>query len=64
MSKSCNHERVIVSTPLSPNLPFSPAVAFGPFVFCSGIVYWEHLSADNTGNGESSTGAGKSWHRF
>jgi 2-iminobutanoate/2-iminopropanoate deaminase len=38
MNESCKHHRTILSKPLSPNLPFSPAVSFGPFIFLSGIV--------------------------
>lgn len=46
MSESCKHHRGIVSKPLSPNLPFSPAVTFGPFVFVSGIVGRNHSTGE------------------
>jgi 2-iminobutanoate/2-iminopropanoate deaminase len=46
MSESCKHHRGIVSKPLSSNLPFSPAVTFGPFVFVSGIVGRNHSTGE------------------
>jgi 2-iminobutanoate/2-iminopropanoate deaminase len=46
MNESCKHHRTIVSKPLSPNLPFSPAVSFGPFVFLSGIVGRNHATGE------------------
>jgi 2-iminobutanoate/2-iminopropanoate deaminase len=46
MNESCKHHRTIVSKPLSPNLPFSPAVSFGPFVFISGIVGRDHATGE------------------
>jgi 2-iminobutanoate/2-iminopropanoate deaminase len=46
MSEGCKHQRGIVSKPLSANLPFSPAVTFGPFVFVSGIVGRNHATGE------------------
>jgi 2-iminobutanoate/2-iminopropanoate deaminase len=38
LNKSEDYEREIVSRPIKASLPFSPAVACGPFVFLSGLV--------------------------
>ena len=38
MKESEGYSRQIVSRPIKPALPFSPAVACGPFVFLSGLV--------------------------
>jgi 2-iminobutanoate/2-iminopropanoate deaminase len=38
MKESETYSRQIVSRPIKASLPFSPALASGPFVFCSGLV--------------------------
>lgn len=38
MKESETYSREIVSRPIKASLPFSPAVACGPFVFLSGLV--------------------------